>query len=157
MSQSANASLHGEPLESITEREMLQQEARDSEQRRATAQDTLDNVLLCNDESNARYKEELRRMEARVEESNMQNVQLMQKLQLVEQEREMNAARQEAPTREYALTPTANLKDEEVFAPVNDVFELLIVEPEGSEKQGPFIVSVGHCPSRARIWDPGSR
>ncbi len=75
----------------------------------------------------------------------------MQKLQLVEQEREINAARQEAPTREYALTPTANLKDEEVLAPVNDVFELLIVEPEGSDKQGPFVVSVPSNAVGARL------
>ena len=64
ISQSANSSMHVESLETVKERDMLQQQARDSEQRRASAQDTLDNVLLCNDESNARYKEELRRMEA---------------------------------------------------------------------------------------------
>ena len=90
-------------------------------------------------------------MRARVEESNMQNVQLMQMLQLVEQERETNTARQEAPTREFALTPTANCQDEEVLAPVSDVFELLIVEPEGSEKQGPFVVSVPSSAVGARL------
>ncbi len=63
---------------------MLRQEARDSEQRRATAQDTLDNVLLSNDETNARYQEELRQIRARYEESNVQNMQLMQRLQFIE-------------------------------------------------------------------------
>ena len=81
----------------------------------------------------------------------MQNVQLMQRLQLVEQERETNAARQEAPTREYALTPTASLQDEEVLAPVSDVFELLIIEPEGSEKQGHFMISVPSSAVGARL------
>ena len=151
ISQSANASLHVETLESVSEREMLQREARDSEQRRATAQDTLDNVLLCNDESNARYQEELRQMRARFEELNMQNQQLMQRLQFVEQERETNTARQEAPTREFALTPTANCQDEEVLAPVSDVFELLIIEPGESEKQGHFMISVPSSAVGARL------
>ena len=81
ISQSANASTNVESLESVaSEREKLRQEARDSEQRRATAQDTLDNVLLSNDESNARYQEELRQIRARYEESNVQDMQLMQRL-----------------------------------------------------------------------------
>ncbi len=70
--KSANSSMHVESLESVREKELLLQQARDSEQSRATAQDTLDNVLLSNDEADARYKEELRRMEAQVEESNTQ-------------------------------------------------------------------------------------
>ena len=70
--------MHVESLESVREKELLLQQARDSEQSRATAQDTLDNVLLSNDETNARYQEEIRRMKAQVEETNIQNVQLMQ-------------------------------------------------------------------------------
>ena len=93
---------------------MHQKEARDSEQRRATAQDTLDNVLLSNDETGARYQEDLRRMEAQVEETNRQNEHLMHKLQLVEQERETNAVRQDAPAVEFVLTPTAPQQDLEV-------------------------------------------
>ena len=58
-------------------------------------------------------------------------------------------AKQEAPTQEYALTP--NCQDEEVLAPVSDVFELLIVEPEGSEKQGPFMISVPSNAVGARL------
>ena len=73
--KSANSSMHVESLESAREKELLQQHARDSEQIRAHAQDTLDNVLLSNDETNARYQEEIRRMKAQVEETNIQNVQ----------------------------------------------------------------------------------
>ncbi len=90
-------------------------------------------------------------MEAQVEESNKQNEQLMRKLQLVEQERETNAARRDAPTQEYALTPTAPQEDKEVLAPVNDIFELLIVEPDGPEEKGPFIVSVPSNAVGARL------
>ncbi|MDP7453537.1 MAG: hypothetical protein QGE95_14875, partial [Arenicellales bacterium] len=72
--KSANSSMHVESLELAKEKELLQQQfARDSEQIRANAQDTLDNVLLSNDETNARYQEEIRRMKAQVEETNIQN------------------------------------------------------------------------------------
>jgi hypothetical protein len=78
--KSANSSMHVESLELAKEKELLQQQfARDSEQIRANAQDTLDNVLLSNDETNARYQEEIRRMKAQVEETNIQNVQLTAK------------------------------------------------------------------------------
>ncbi len=90
-------------------------------------------------------------MEAQVEESNKQNEQLMRKLQLVEQERETNAARQDAPTQEYVLTPTAPQEDKEVLAPVNNIFELLIVEPDGPEEKGPFVVSVPSNAVGARL------
>ena len=71
--QSANASTNVETLDSVvSEREMFRLEAWNNEQRRATAQDTLDNVLLSNDETNARHQEEVRQIEARCEESNKQ-------------------------------------------------------------------------------------
>ncbi len=53
-------------------------------------------------------------MEAQVEETNRQNEHLMHKLQLVEQERETNAVRQDAPAVEFVLTPTAPQQDLEV-------------------------------------------
>ncbi|MCP4478820.1 MAG: hypothetical protein GY818_12085, partial [Planctomycetaceae bacterium] len=145
--KSANSSMHVESLELAKEKELLQQQfARDSEQIRANAQDTLDNVLLSNDETNARYQEEIRRMKAQVEETNIQNAQLMQRLQLVEQEHETNAAQREAPAAEFVLTPTAPQQDLEVLAPVSEIYELLIIEPEELNGKPNFIVTV---PSKA--------
>ncbi len=46
---------------------------------------------------------------------------------------------------------TPNRQDEEILAPVGDVFELLIVEPEGSEKEGPFMISVPSNAVGARL------
>ena len=90
-------------------------------------------------------------MEAQVEESNKQHEQLMRKLQLVEQERETNAARQDAPTLEFALTPTAPHEDTEVLAPVNEISELLTVEPEEPDGKAPFVVSVPSNAVGARL------
>ena len=107
---------------------MFRLEALNNEQRRATAQDALDNVLLSNDETNARHQEEVRQIEARYEESNKQNAHLMQRLEFLEKERETqftNAARQSAPPQEFALTPKC--QEEEILAPVSEVFELLII------------------------------
>ena len=70
----------------------------------------------------------------------------MQKLQLVEQERESNAAKREAPATEFVLTPTAPQQDLEVLAPISEIFELLIVEPEEHNGKTSFVVSV---PSKA--------
>ncbi len=82
--QPANASTNVETLDSVvSEREMFRLEALNNEQRRATAQDTLNNVLLSKDETNARHQEEVRQIEARYEESNRQNVHLMQRLQFL--------------------------------------------------------------------------
>jgi len=71
--QPANASTNVETLDSVvSEREMFRQEALNNERQRATAQDTLGNVLLSNAETNARHQEEVRQIEARYEESNKQ-------------------------------------------------------------------------------------
>ncbi len=66
----------------------------------------------------------------------------MQRLELLESERETqhgNAAKQNAQPQEFAMTPKC--QEEEIRAPVNEVFQLLIVEPEASPKD-PFMVSV---------------
>ncbi len=66
----------------------------------------------------------------------------MQRLEFLESERESqsrNAAKQNVPPQEFAMTPKR--QEEEIIAPVSEVFELLIVEPEASQKD-PFMVSV---------------
>jgi len=62
-----------------SERDASRNEARANEERRASAQDTLDNVLVCNDETNARYQEEIRRRDAQNEELDVQNEKLRQR------------------------------------------------------------------------------
>ena len=59
-----------------SERDAFRNEARANEERRASAQDTWDNVLVCNDEANARYQEEIRRRDAQNEELDVQNEKL---------------------------------------------------------------------------------
>ena len=116
--------------------------------RRASAQDTLDNVLVCNVETCARYKEEIRRRDAQNKELDDHNAKLVQRFEHLERERETSkdeAARHctrntaHAAPHEYA--PTPENKEEEVLAPVSEVFELLIVEPETAQKEY-FVISV---------------
>ena len=70
-----------------SERDAFRDEARANEERRASAQDTLDNVLVCNGETNARYQEEIRRRDAQNEELDVQNDKLRQRLEYLERER----------------------------------------------------------------------
>jgi hypothetical protein len=78
-------------------------------------------------------------------------VHLMQRLLFLAKERGThftNAAKQSAPPQEFALTP--NRQDEEILAPVREVFELLIIEPAESEED-PFMVSVPMSAVGARL------
>ena len=70
----------------VSERDAFRDEALANEERRATAQDALDDVLVCNDETNARYQEEIRRRDAQNEELDVQNEKLRQRLEYLERE-----------------------------------------------------------------------
>ena len=76
-----------ETIETIaSERDAFRNEARANEERRASAQDTLDNVLVCNDETYARYREEIRRRDAQNKELDDHNAKLVHRFEYLERE-----------------------------------------------------------------------